>query len=71
MTSGVDMITVPLMQMEPIMTRQEVAAVFKVSLKTLQRWEKAGLLVPLRVGVNVRYRREDVQSLIDSQQASA
>ena len=59
------------MHPEPIMTRQEVADVFKVSLKTLQRWEKAGLLVPLRVGVNVRYRREDVQKLIDSEQASA
>ena len=59
------------MAIEQTMTRQEVAAVFKVSLKTLQRWEEAGLLVPFRVGVNVRYRREDVQAVIDSQAASA
>lgn len=71
LTSAVAMATLPLMQMEPTMTRQEVADVFKVSLKTLQRWEKSGLLVPLRVGVNVRYRREDVQAVIDRQAASA
>jgi excisionase family DNA binding protein len=54
-----------------VLTRKEAAALFRVSTKTLERWEAAGILTPIRIGVNVRYRREDVQALLDGQAASA
>lgn len=47
-----------------ILTKQETADLMKVSRKTLDRWERDGILVPFRIGVNVRYRREDVETLI-------
>lgn len=50
--------------LQPILTRQETAALFKVSVRTLERWEEAGTLVPFRIGKNVRYRREDVDGLL-------
>lgn len=52
------------------MTLQEVARLFKVSRKTLQRWEKAGLLVPVRIGTTIRYRPEDIERLLDQAAAS-
>lgn len=53
-----------------ILTKQETADLLKVSRKTLDRWEKDGLLVPFRIGVNVRYRREDVEALIAGQRSA-
>ncbi len=53
-----------------ILTKQETADLLKVSRKTLDRWEKDGLLVPFRIGVNVRYRREDVETLIAGQRSA-
>lgn len=41
----------------------------KVSRKTLYRWEQEGLLVPFRIGVNVRYREADVEALIERRSA--
>ena len=47
-----------------ILTKQETADLLKVSRKTLDRWERDGILVPFRIGVNVRYLRDDVETLI-------
>lgn len=52
-----------------ILTKQETADLLQVSLKTLRRWEKDGILIPFRIGVNVRYRRADIEELIGRKSA--
>ncbi len=58
------MATVTAMDTRPAMTRQEVARAFNVSTKTIQRWEKIGLLESVRIGRSVRYRPEDIAALL-------
>lgn len=47
----------------PLLTKPEVAALLKVSLKTVERWEKLGILHPIRMSRSVRYRSEDIHAL--------
>lgn len=54
-----------------LQTAPEVADRLRVTIRTLQRLESEGLLVPVRIGRAVRYRREDVDAFIDRQAASA
>ncbi len=35
---------------------------------TLWRWEKAGYLTPVRIGVKVFYRQSDIDGIIESKQ---
>lgn len=51
------------MDTQQTLTRREVASTFKVSQKTVERWEKAGILPAVRIGASVRYRVEDVETL--------
>ena len=44
------------------LTRAEVAKELNVSLPTLNAWEKANILIPVRMGTRVRYRAEDIRS---------
>jgi excisionase family DNA binding protein len=53
-----------------LLTKAELADYLQVSVKTLERWEKDGLLHPIRLSRSVRYRRDDVEALI-ARQASA
>jgi excisionase family DNA binding protein len=53
-----------------LLTKAETAELLSVSLKTLERWEKEGLLHPVRISRSVRYRRDDIETLI-ARQASA
>ena len=49
---------------EPVMTPQEVAAMFRVDPKTVTRWAKAGKLDSIRTaGSHRRYRTVDVLAL--------
>lgn len=51
--------------LEPqLLTRAEVAQKLKVSVRTLERWEEGGDLVPIRLGRNVRYRVADVDDYV-------
>ncbi len=57
------------------MTRLEVAELFNVSPRTVDSWVAQGHLQRMKVGPagskgTVRYRREDVLALIESQEAS-
>lgn len=54
---------------EPLLTAREVATLLKVSRRTLERWEKAEKLIPIRVAGNVRYRQQDVRALIEGDAA--
>ena len=47
----------------PRLTRAELAAFWRVSARTIERWEAAGLCPrPIRVGSRVLFRREDVRA---------
>lgn len=44
----------------------EVAALFRVTVRTLCNWERKGFLVPVRLpSGRKRYRRADVEALLE------
>jgi excisionase family DNA binding protein len=50
------------------MTPSEVALVFRVDPKTVTRWAKAGKLTSIKtLGGHRRYRRTEVEALLNSQ----
>ena len=52
------------------MTRDELAALWRISPRTLLRWEADGIGPrPLRIGGRVLYRREDVEAVEQAQVA--
>ncbi len=46
------------------MTLQEVAELLNVTKPTLWRWEKAGYLIPKKVGKRVLYLKSDVEQML-------
>lgn len=49
----------------PLMTPQEVAAMFRVDPKTVTRWSRAGKLTSIRtLGGHRRYARDEVEALL-------
>lgn len=44
----------------PLLSIEEVAANFQVSVSTIQRYVKAGLLTPIKVGKFVRFKEDFV-----------
>ena len=42
------------------MTRDEVSKILSVAVQTLNNWRKEGVLIPLKIGSRVLYRKEDV-----------
>lgn len=51
-----------------ILTRNETSGILGVTLATLNAWEKAGVLLPVRIGTRVRYRYDDVMKALTSKQ---
>ena len=51
---------------EELLTISEVAAILKVSKMTLYRWDKIGVLRKIEVGGKRRYRRSDVEAIIEN-----
>lgn len=47
------------------LTREEVANFLKVSLTTLNDWRHKGLLIPQKAGTRVRYKRAEVEALLN------
>ena len=48
-----------------LLTPPEVAAEFRVSVKTIYRWSREGYLTPIRPrGRALRFRRADVDALL-------
>lgn len=45
-----------------VMTRDETAEYFGVSLGTLNNWSKSGVLVPITFGGRVYYTRDEIQT---------
>lgn len=55
-------------QPDPLITIGEVARRFNVTVKTVRRWDKPGLLPAVRTpGGQRRYRTSDVEAFIGSQ----
>lgn len=50
---------------DDLCTRREVADLYKVSVMTVMRWERAGLLRPIRIKRSIRYLQSDVLKLMD------
>jgi len=46
------------------LTREEVAELLNVTKPTLWRWEKAGYLIPKKVGKRVLYLRSEVEEMV-------
>jgi excisionase family DNA binding protein len=49
---------------DELLTRQQVAKSLNVTLSTLWHWEKKHILVPVKIGRKVRYRRSDVEKAL-------
>lgn len=46
-------------------TREQMMSDFGVSSTTLWRWDKAGYLIPCKLGTRVLYKAEDVLKVMD------
>ncbi len=49
---------------ERLMTIAEVTDCLKVSRQSLHRWKEKGILVPVKLGDLVRYRKSDVDRIM-------
>ena len=47
-----------------LISKMDAAKLIRTSLSTLWRWENLGNLTPVRVGVRVYYRSEDIDRLL-------
>ncbi len=51
---------------EEYLTGDEMAKVLKISTVTLWHWDKKGITRPLRIGKAKRYRRSDLEKILNS-----
>jgi len=58
-------------QQKEYLTAKETTGVLGVSLTTLNAWEKAKILSPVRIGTRVRYRYEDIIGVLSKGRRSA
>jgi DNA-binding transcriptional MerR regulator len=49
---------------EQLLTRSEVARLFRVAHSTVRNWERTGTLTPIKIAGIVRFRRTDIEALI-------
>jgi len=53
-------------QQQEYLTREEVAAILKISMSTISEWNKNGILNPYRLGNLIRYKQSEIdQALIN------
>lgn len=50
---------------ETYLSKEKVCEMLDVSTTTLWRWEKAGYLVPVAFGGQKRYKKSDVQRILE------
>jgi excisionase family DNA binding protein len=54
---------------DPLLTPAEVASLFRVDPKTVNRWAKAGRIRSIRtLGGHRRYRESEVRALLEGEQ---
>jgi excisionase family DNA binding protein len=49
----------------PLMTITEVAELFVVCERTVRNWVKEGLLHPIKIGGSLRFRRSEIEALLN------
>jgi excisionase family DNA binding protein len=47
-----------------LLTIRQTIEILGVTRSTIYRWEQSGILVPVRIGGVVRFRRTDIDALI-------
>ena len=52
-------------EVETLLTPDEVATRYRVSKVTLWRWDKMGLLAPIKMGRKSFYRQSDIERVFD------
>lgn len=52
-------------EQQTLMTPDEVASKYRVSKVTLWRWDKEGLLKPIKMGRKSFYRQSDIERVFD------
>lgn len=72
LTTNVRIRTFSVMQTssEPLLTTDQVADLLQISRRSVERLEESGKLPSVRLGRLVRYRREDVESLIAGERSA-
>ena len=50
---------------ETYLSKDKVCEMLDVSVTTLWRWEKVGYLVPLNFGGQKRYRKSDIEKILE------
>jgi DNA-binding transcriptional MerR regulator len=50
---------------ETYLTTEKVREMLSVSITTLWRWEKRGYLVPISYGGQKRYRKSDIEKILE------
>ena len=52
--------------MKEILTRKEIMELFGISLSTVIRWEKQGILRPIKLSPRkIVYKKEDIEQLLE------
>ncbi|MCD6143670.1 helix-turn-helix domain-containing protein [Thermococcus sp.] len=52
--------------MKEILTRKEIMELFGISLSTVIRWEKQGILKPIKLSPRkIVYKKEDIERLLE------
>lgn len=51
---------------EHLLTRSEVARIFRVAHSTVRNWERTGTLTPIKIAGIVRFRRSELEALIET-----
>ena len=60
-----EMVQKPQKEESPLLTPAEVTEKYRVSKVTLWRWDKMGLLVPIKMGRKSFYRQSDIERVFD------
>ena len=53
-----------------LLTVRQTMDLLRVARSTIYRWEQSGVLVPVRIGGIVRYRRDDLERLLTPKDAA-
>ena len=60
-----EMVQKPQKEESPLLTPAEVTEKYRVSKVTLWRWDKMGLLAPIKMGRKSFYRQSDIERVFD------
>lgn len=54
---------------EILLTREEVADMFKISLVTLHSWSNSNMLKPYKIGVHTYFKKSEVDNALKAKKA--